>query len=61
MYIDMKKAGNWPHDRSQNMGSNDEIFRAMRAVRDCVWDCLGALYNNLFNKLCFGVHKTGNG
>ena len=24
-------------------------------------DCLGALYHNLFNKLCFGVHKTGNG
>ena len=24
-------------------------------------DCLGALYHNLFNKLCFGVYKTGNG
>ena len=24
-------------------------------------DCLGALYQNLFNKLCLGVYKTGNG
>ena len=24
-------------------------------------DCLGALYHNLFNKLCFGVYNIGNG
>ena len=24
-------------------------------------DCLGALSHNLFNKLCFGVYKIGNG
>ena len=24
-------------------------------------DCLGALYHDLLNKLCFGVYKIGNG
>ena len=24
-------------------------------------DCLGALGHDLYNKLCFGVHETGNG
>ena len=28
---------------------------------DTVTDCLGALYHNLFNKLCFGIYKTRNG
>ena len=42
MYIDMKKAGNGPHDRSQNMGPNGEIFRAMRAIRDSVWGLFGS-------------------
>ena len=28
---------------------------------DTVTDCYGSFCDNLFNKLCFGVYKTGNG
>ena len=37
-----KKAGNGLLIRSQNMGPNGEIFRAMRAVRDRVWGLFGS-------------------
>ena len=51
----MTKAGNGPYDRSQNMGPNCGIVLDFfwTAMTVCV-DCLGALYHNLFNKLCFG-------
>ena len=51
----MTKARNGPYDRSQNMGPNCGIVLDFfwTAVTVCV-DCLGALYHNLFNKLCFG-------
>ena len=31
------------------------------SVRGCWGLILGCLYDNLWNKLCFGVYKTGNG
>ena len=60
--LDMKKVGNGPFDRSQNMGLNcGNFFRHSWSVLDywgLIWGCL---YDNLWNKLCFGVYKTGNG
>ena len=38
-----------------------EIFLDFLDSRDSGCGLLGALYHNLFNKLCFGVYKIGNG
>ena len=38
-----------------------EIFLDFLDIRDSGCGLLGALYHNLFNKLCFGVYKIGNG
>ena len=52
---DWGRHSEWPFGRFQILELKCEIFRAMRAVCDSVCvDCLGALYHNLFNKLCFG-------
>ena len=51
------KCREWVVDRSQNM----EIFLDFLDSRDSGCGLLGALYHNLFNKLCFGVYKIGNG
>ena len=37
-----------------------ETFLDFLDSRDNGCGLLGALYNNLFNKLCFGVYKIGN-
>ena len=37
-----------------------EIFLDFLDSRDSGCGLLGALYHNLFNKLCFGVYKIGN-
>ena len=55
------KCREWVVDRSQNMGPNHEIFLDFLDSRDSGCGLLGDLYHNLFNKLCFGVYKIGNG
>ena len=57
----MKKAGNGPFDRSQNMGPNCGNFLDILGQSVALGTDLGCLYDNLWNKLCFGVYKTGNG
>ena len=56
----MKKAGNGPYDRSQNMRPNCEIFeREKWSSRDCSTDvrgCLGVISVILCIKCLLGMH-----
>ena len=38
-----------------------EIFRHLWTAVSVCMDCYGSFCDNLFNKLCFGNYKTGNG
>ena len=58
----MKKAGNGPYDRSQNMRPNCGIFeREKWSSRDCSTDIRGCLGVILCNKCLLGMHWDGNG
>ena len=61
----MKKVGNGPYDRSQNMRPNCGIFeREKWSSRDCSTDvrgCLGVISVILCNKCLLGMHWAGNG
>ena len=47
-----------PFDRSKNLGPNFGNFLSL--FRQST-DCLGSLWCNLCNKLCFGVYEAENG
>ena len=38
-----------------------EIFRHLWTAVSVCMDCYGSFCDNLFNKLCFGMHWAGNG
>ena len=61
----MKKAGNGPYDRSQNMRPNCGIFeREKWSSRDYSTDvrgCLGVISVILCIKCLLGMHWAGNG
>ena len=59
--ICMENAGKWLLIGPKTWDRIMEIFLDFLDSRDSGCGLLGALYHNLFNKLCFGVYKIGNG
>ena len=50
-----------PFDRSQNLGPNlVNLLKPKICSRD-VRGCLGAMFDDLSNKLCIDMKKAGNG